>query len=149
MIETRHGSCHCGAVKFSCEIDLAPAGQRSPQARPGPWYASTLRCNCSFCGKTRMWKNHVPSEAFRLLQGADQLTHYRFGQATIDHTFCKTCGVYPFVSADEPAMGGAFYCINVACLDDVTAEELEVAPVRFEDGAHDDWDNPPTHTSYL
>jgi hypothetical protein len=26
---------------------------------------------------------------------------------------------------------------------------LDVAPVRFEDGAHDDWDNPPRHTSYL
>jgi hypothetical protein len=102
MIQTRHGGCHCGAVKFACDIDLAPESQRSPQIRPGPWYASTLRCNCSFCGKTRMWKNHVPAEAFRLLQGADNLTHYRFGEGSIDHTFCRTCGVYAFVSASEP-----------------------------------------------
>ena len=96
-----------------------------------------------------MWKNHVPSESFRLLEGADNLTHYRFGPATIDHTFCKTCGVYPFVSADEPVMGGLFYCVNVACLDNVPAEVLDVAPVRFEDGANDDWGSPPKHTSYL
>ena len=75
MLMTRHGSCHCGAVKFACEIDLAPAGERSPQLREGPWFASTLRCNCSFCRKTRMWKSHVPAEAYRLLQGADNLSH--------------------------------------------------------------------------
>ena len=48
-------------------------------------------------------KSHVPSEAFRLLQGADNLSHYRFGEGSIDHTFCRTCGVYAFVSASEPA----------------------------------------------
>ena len=149
MIQTRHGSCHCGAVKFSCDIDLAPAGQRSPQRRPGEWYASTLRCNCSFCGKTRMWKSHVPAEDFRLSSGADNLSHYRFGAGGIDHTFCKTCGVYAFVSASEPAMGGDFCCINVACLDDVTPDELAAAPIRHEDGAHDDWGSAPAITSYL
>lgn len=149
MIRTRHGSCHCGAVKFKCEIDLAPPGQRSSQIRPGEWFASTLRCNCSFCRKTRMWKSHVPAEAFHLLQGATDLTHYRFGAGGIDHTFCRTCGVYAFVGASEPVMGGDFFCVNVACLDDVTAEELAAAPVRHEDGARDDWGNPPAITSYL
>lgn len=149
MIGTRRGSCHCGAVRFECDIDLAPPGERSPQPRPGPWYASTLRCNCSFCRKTRMWKNHVPAEAFRLLQGADALTHYRFGEGGIDHTFCRTCGVYAFVSASEPVMGGDFVCINVACLDDVPPAELAVAPIRYEDGAHDAWDRAPAVTSYL
>jgi hypothetical protein len=149
MLQTRHGGCHCGAVRFECRIDLAPDGQRSPQIRPGRWYASTLRCNCSFCGKTRMWKSHVPSEAFRLKQGADHLTHYRFGEGGIDHTFCQTCGVYPFVSASLEVMGGDFVCVNVACLEDVTPEELAAAPIRYEDGARDDWDNPPVITSYM
>lgn len=149
MIQTRQGSCHCGAVKFSCDIDLAPAGQRLPQTRPGPWSASTLRCYCSFCGKTRIGKNNVPSEAFRLLEGAENLTHYRFGEGGIDHTFCKTCGVYAFVSANEAVMGGEFFCVNVACLDDVPPDELAAAPIRCEDGAHDDWANPPPITGYL
>ena len=149
MLMTRHGSCHCGAVTFACEIDLAPDGERSPQLREGPWFASTLRCNCSFCRKTRMWKSHVPAQAFRLLQGADNLSHYRFGGNTIDHTFCRTCGVYAFVSASEAVMGGDFFCINIACLDDVTDEEYDAAPIRYENGRQDDWEHPPRVTGFM
>jgi len=149
MNQTRSGSCHCGAVKFSCEIDLAPPGQRSPQKCPSEWFASTLRCNCSFCRKTRMWKNHVPAEQFTLLQGKDRLSHYRFGEGGIDHTFCATCGVYPFVFASEPVMGGDFVCVNVACLDDVSPEDLAAAPIRYENGAADDYGHAPKITSYM
>ncbi|GAA0648282.1 GFA family protein [Brevundimonas lenta] len=149
MIRTWRGGCHCGAVRFECDIDLAPEGERSPQLRPGPWFASTLRCNCSFCGKTRMWKNHTPAEAFRLIQGEENLTHYRFGSGAIDHTFCRTCGVYAFVSASMDLLGGDFYCINVACLEDVPPEVLDAAPIRYEDGARDDWDHAPPVTGYL
>ncbi|HWQ86582.1 GFA family protein [Brevundimonas sp.] len=149
MIRTRRGSCHCGAVKYECDIDLSPPGERSEQIRPGPWFASTLRCNCTFCGKTRMWKNHTPAEAFRLLQGADRLTSYRFGEGTIDHTFCKVCGVYPFVNASMELLGGDFYCVNIATLDDVTPEEFAAAPIVYEDGINDDWTRSPKVTSYL
>lgn len=149
MIQTRHGSCHCGAVKYECDIDLSPPDERSEQIRPGPWFASTLRCNCTFCGKTRMWKNHTPAEAFRLLQGADQLTSYRFGEGTIDHTFCKVCGVYAFVSASMELLGGDFYCVNIATLDDVTPGEFEAAPIVYEDGINDDWTRPPKVKDYL
>ena len=149
MIRQRHGSCHCGAVRFSCDIDLSPERERSPQLRPGPWYASTLRCNCSWCAKTRIWKNHVPAEVFRVTAGEENLTHYRFGDGGIDHTFCKTCGVYAFALSSEPVMGGDFVCVNVACLDDVSPEELAAAPIRYEDGANDDWGAAPKVTSYL
>lgn len=96
-----------------------------------------------------MWKNHVPSEAFRLLEGAKNLSHYRFGEGSIDHTFCKTCGVYAFVSASEPVMGGDFFCVNIACLDEVTPEDLAAAPIRYENGAHNDWAHTPKVTGYL
>ena len=46
-------------------------------------------------------------------------------------------------------MGGDFVCVNVGCLDDVKPDELDRAPVRFEDGANDDWGNPPAHPGYL
>lgn len=149
MLQKRQGSCHCGTVRFSCDIDLAPVGERSPQRRPGPWYTSTLRCNCSFCRKTRIWKNHVPAEAFRLIHGENNLAHYRFGEGITDHTFCRTCGVYPFVTSSEPGMGGDFVCVNVACLDDIGPEELAAAPIRYENGASDEWSRPPAITAYL
>jgi hypothetical protein len=46
-------------------------------------------------------------------------------------------------------MGGDFVCINIATLDDVTPEELARAPVRYEDGANDDWSHPPPTVNYL
>ena len=96
-----------------------------------------------------MWKNHVPSESFHLLQGADNLTHYRFGEGSIDHTFCKTCGMYPFVVAHALEMGGDFFCVNISCLDDVTPGEFEAAPIRYENGLEDEWGKPPESISYL
>ena len=62
MRKTYYGSCHCGAVRFECEIDLAAA--------------DTSRCNCSICARTRYWKTLVKAEDFRLLQGADALAEY-------------------------------------------------------------------------
>lgn len=149
MIQPRSGSCHCGSVRFRCQVDLAPHGQRSPQPRPGPWYASTLRCNCSYCRKTRIWKAHVPAEAFALRSKEATLGRYRFGACAIEHCFCPQCGVNTFSRADFEVMGGPFVCVNLACLDDATPAELAAAPLRYEDGAGDDWDSPPAVTAHL
>jgi hypothetical protein len=46
-------------------------------------------------------------------------------------------------------MGGAFYCVNVAALDAVPPEVLDAAPIRYEDGANDDWMNAPRHTRHM
>jgi hypothetical protein len=62
--------------------------------------------------------------------------------------FCRRCGVKPFGRASLPELG-PFYAINIACLDDATAAELAAAPVRYEDGANDDWDHPPAETRHL
>ena len=47
------------------------------------------------------------------------------------------------------ALGGTFYGVNLACLDDASDEELAEAPVVFQDGRHDDWQHPPAETRYL
>lgn len=77
------------------------------------------------------------------------LTEYRFGSRMIRHVFCKRCGVHPFASADFEIMGGRFYAISIVCLDDASGEELANAPIIYEDGRHDGWDQAPELTSYL
>jgi hypothetical protein len=134
MQKTYRGSCHCGAVRFECEIDLAKG---------------TSKCNCSACGKARFWKAIVMAPSFRLLQGKDALSDYQFGSRTIHHLFCRHCGIKPFGNATVQELGGEFYAVNVACLDDVTPEELAAAPVQHEDGRNDRWDRPPAVTSHL
>jgi hypothetical protein len=137
MKRAYHGSCHCGAIRFECDLDLA---------------AGTSRCNCSICTKGRFWKALARAANFRLLQGEDVLADYRFMGAaggTIHHRFCRHCGVKPFGQGEMAALGGMFYAVNLGCLDDATAAELAEAPVAFEDGRADRWDRPPAETRHL
>ncbi|WP_221291841.1 MULTISPECIES: GFA family protein [unclassified Janthinobacterium] len=131
--KTYHGSCHCGAVRFAAEIDLA---------------APTLRCNCSYCLKVRCWASLVPPDAFHLLAGEQDLGIYRFGAGKESHYFCRHCGVRPFGQGDSPRVG-PFYGISVSCLDDAAVAELASAPITFVDGWHDAWDTPPQETRHL
>ena len=131
MKKTYKGSCHCGAVRFEADIDLAQG---------------TVRCNCSMCGKGRNWLAAVKGDAFRLLAGEAELSEYQFGRKTIRHRFCKRCGLRPF---SHKAGGEAFYAINFACLDGVELAELVAAPVIFVDGLHDDFKSPPAETRHL
>jgi len=133
MKKAYHGSCHCGAVRFAAEIDLA---------------APSLRCNCSYCLKIRCWASLVPPTAFRLLAGEADLSEYRFGAGRERHYFCRHCGVRPFGRGDS-ARSGPFVGIGVNCLDDAAVAELAQVPVTFVDGWHDAWDTPPQETRHL
>lgn len=134
MKKTYSGGCHCGAVRFECEID--------PDE-------NTSRCNCSICAKGRFWKAIVKADAFRLVQGADALSDYRFGSKTIHHRFCKHCGLKPFGRGHMEALGGVFYAINVACLDDTAPEEFAAGPIENQDGRNNAWDKAPVETRHL
>ncbi len=134
MQETYHGSCHCGAVRYEADIDLA---------------AGTGRCNCSFCAKARWWSAPVKPEAFRLLAGQADLGDYQFGSKQAHHLFCRHCGMRAFGRGDIPEWIRPYVSINLACLDDVDAPELAGAPVQYMNGRHDDWMNPPAEARHL
>ncbi len=130
MKTTYTGSCHCGAVRFEAAIDLA---------------AETSRCNCSSCRKTRFWKTIVKPHSFRLLRGAESLAEYRFGSRAIHHRFCRRCGVKAFGEGHLPDLG-AFYAVNLACLDDASDAAPAAAPIVYQNGRDDDWRSPPRET---
>ena len=83
------------------------------------------------------------------MRGEDALADYQFGGNALHHPFCSRCGVKPFGSGDMEELGGKFYAVNIACLDDATDEELAQAPVTHEDGRNDRWGQAPAETRYL
>ena len=92
------GGCHCGNVRFKVRI-------RERQA---------LECNCSICAKKGFINLIASAEDFKILQGEDQLSTYRFNTKAAEHRFCKTCGIHPF---SRPRSHPDGYDINARCLD--------------------------------
>ena len=110
---THSGGCHCGAVTF--EVD-APA------------IIVASDCNCSICRMSGYLHLIVPRSRFHLLQGADELSEYKFNTGTARHLFCSHCGVKSFY---VPRSNPDGYSVNVRCLDAATIERIEVEP--FDD----------------
>lgn len=134
--KTYRGSCQCRQITFEADIDLAAVG--------------TGKCNCTSCFKRRWWSVRVDPESFRALGGEALMSGYKVGE-TKGHTgFCRGCGVVPYnwVAASEwnPS---EYVSVNVAALDGVDPVELIEAPVRYYDGLHDNWWNPPAETRHL
>jgi hypothetical protein len=140
MRKTYRGSCHCGAIRFEADINLAEG---------------IRRCNCSFCLKTGYKKALIAFEGLRFLQGEGDLRDYKarpsaWPAGDINHYHCGRCAVHTFSRGYlEKEMGGNFWAVNVACLDDAREEELAAAPIVHEDGKHDRQDRVPAFTAYL
>lgn len=131
---TYRGSCHCGAVRFETDLDLA---------------AGTGRCNCSYCGKSRNWGKLVSPAAFRLLAGEEALADYQFGTMQGHHRFCRHCGIHTHSHGDIPELGGAFVSLQLSTLDDADPSELLSGPISFSNGRDNDWMTPPAETRHL
>ena len=133
MLKTYQGSCHCGAVRYEADIDLEEG---------------TGRCNCSVCAKRRFWGTTVRPEQFRLLSGEDGLGDYQFNTNSVHHRFCRTCGTPTFGHGFIEEVGGAFYSVSLATLD-APESELAEAPVKYMDGANNNWWSPPAEVRHL
>ena len=112
-VSTQHGGCHCGAVRYTVEIDPT---------------AEALECNCSMCGRSGGYLQFVPADKFTLEKGEDNLTDYQFNKHVIHHVFCKTCGIKSFARGTGPK--GPTVAINVRCLDDINT--FDVKTKRFD-----------------
>lgn len=139
MKKTYHGSCHCGFIRFSAELDFDDG---------------IRRCNCSFCLKVGYKKSFAAYEAVEITSGKAEMIDYQptpsnWPEGDINHYMCPKCGVHPFSRGYLDFMGGNFWAVNVACLDDATEEELAAAPVIYEDGKRDRQLEAPEITAYL
>lgn len=93
------GGCHCGAVQFEVEAAETILSQD---------------CNCSICSKSGYLHLIVPKSKFKLLQGNDNISTYRFDTGEAKHTFCTICGIKSFYIPRSNPDG---YDVNVRCLD--------------------------------
>ena len=113
-VVTYEGGCHCGAVRFRVIVDKHKADD----------------CNCSICKKKGFLHLIVPPERFILLQGAEELTTYKFNTGVAEHTFCLICGIHAFY---RPRSHPNCIDVNIRCLDGDVLSQFEVVPF---DGAN-------------
>jgi hypothetical protein len=137
MKKTYHGSCHCKAVTFEADIDLAEG---------------TGKCNCTICWKQRMWNaGRLKPADFRLLSGQDVLGDYGksgdWGEG--HHRFCTKCGIATHGHGRIEQIGGEYVSVHLAALDDLPVEDLIGAPILYMDGLHDNWQSPPAEARHL
>ena len=54
-----------------------------------------------------------------------------------------------FGRGELEVLGGRYYSVNLACLDDVEPAALAQAPVRYANGRDNDWFSEPAVTAHL
>jgi hypothetical protein len=92
-----------------------------------PAKLTLLDCNCSICCMSGYLHLLVPVKDFTLISGERQLTAYRFGTRTAEHTFCCMCGIKPFY---VPRADPFSRSINARCLDAGPGSDAEI--VKFD-----------------
>ena len=106
-----HGSCHCGAVRFTVEGAIP----------------ETYTCDCSLCSRRNALMANVHESRLRITAGEDRLGLYRWNARIAKHYFCTVCGIYPF---HRKRSMPDHYSVNVKCLDDFDWASVPVRPAE-------------------
>jgi hypothetical protein len=106
--KTYSGSCHCGNVRFEVTAEITRASA----------------CKCSICSRAGWLMVSVPPAQFTLKAGADAQTDYQFGNKTMHHLFCTTCGIRSF--GRYIAEGQEKIIVNLRCLEGLDVDALDV-----------------------
>ncbi|MBI1361915.1 MAG: GFA family protein [Alphaproteobacteria bacterium] len=126
---TYHGSCHCGAVRFTIDAEIS----------------EIYTCDCSLCRRKSARMTTVHESRLIITEGEDKLNLYQWNARIAKHYFCSVCGIYPF---HKKRSMPDHYGVNVACLEDFDASSV---PFRAADGkdmpivdpsARKDWPGP-------
>jgi hypothetical protein len=120
--QTYTGGCHCGAVRFEAELDLANGGSM---------------CNCTICVKIAAVTQLIKPAAFRLIAGEASLLSYEWGSRSGQRKFCKHCGVHSFATGTIEELGGAYVSVHLNALD---AHEPSSVAIKYWDGRHNNWE---------
>ena len=107
------GGCHCGDVSFEVEGELT----------------AVVNCNCSICARKGALLWAVPRDKLRVRAADSEIGRYTFNTHTIEHRFCRSCGIAPYAEDSAAKLDRSAY-INVRCLDGVEIGSLPV--VEFD-----------------
>lgn len=129
-MEKHKGSCFCQKVKYEVNIDLSEG---------------TIRCNCTYCLKTRQWGSYVPSSNFTITEGKDELTKF-VGKNNGGFFFCRHCGTRIY---SETTWDGNKVSINVNTLDDLDRKQFSELKITYIDGYNETWESLTQDTNYL
>ncbi len=142
------GSCHCGYVTYTCELDF-----QTPHPSTG---AILTRCNCTICHKSGMLL--ATPFHFTLLsppRGEADITEYTYRTGKVKHSFCPKCGIRCFLHGTYDGPDGAevsFRRVNVLTLDGrddgQPMDDLRKVEVLYWDGKTGDWSKGPSKEPY-
>ena len=83
---TIHGTCHCGAPSFDCDVEPTQA----------------MTCNCSICRRRASFFIFFEGDTAPVRADPEALGIYHFHKQIIAHHFCKTCGIGPWAEVTLP-----------------------------------------------
>ena len=108
------GACHCGAVRFTVEAEIA----------------ELTTCDCSLCVIRNAVMAKVPEGALTVTAGREHLALYQWNTRRAEHHFCSRCGIYVF---HRKRAAPDHFGVNVFCLAGFDPASV---PIRATEGAN-------------